>query len=73
MVYEYLFLTDKKIAPPKDIVSLLLGSKYHQNHVAQLQSGRHILSGDYCIIWLGLRSQGGPDTTIMEKMSENVK
>ena len=73
MVYEYLFLTDKKVVPPIDIVSLLWSSKYRQNHVSRAPKWGHILSGDCCVIWLGLRSPGVLDATIMEKMSEDVQ
>ena len=38
-----------------------------------LQNGRHILSGDCCVIWLGLTSPGGLDATIVEKMSEDIQ
>ena len=38
MVYEYLFLSDKKSVPPKDIVSLLSSSNYRENHVPRLQN-----------------------------------
>ena len=67
------FLWTKKKFPPKDIFSLLSNTKYHQNHVSRLQTGRQILSWDCCLIWLGLTSPGGLDATIVEKMSEDVQ
>ena len=67
------FLRTKKKFPPKDIFSLLSNSKYRQNHVPRLQNGRHILSCDCCVIWLGLTSPGGLGATIEEKMSEDVQ
>ena len=67
------FLRTKFFFPPKDIFSLLSNSKYRQNHVSRLQNGRHILSWDCCVIWLGLTSPGGLGATIVEKMSEDVQ